>query len=389
MTRAALLALVLAACTQTQTPAPIEPPSGRITTPRPAEPSALPLLAPELPPSFDARARLAYFDHVWLDDQAPIAKRPDSAGLDRAEYIVVEDRRDRVRLRVDDDWVRVLVWVQRDQLRPAIIRDVAADGRERAIAPNASLSFAAGASLTVEAGMRGARVTVEDEHLTAYGTVPAHAIGDVWHVAPPIDDVVVAGDPTPPSPGAVADESDILDAPVAGAQVLAHTGIRYGATFEYPSGAPGWHLVTLESDYITVTGFVPGSAWLPKASGVMTGNFIEPAGASGIALPAGTCLYARPDGALVGIMLVAQHDAHRARRGWARWEWGTWWGRVPLYARPAGDGFESCQSPPRAAHASRSISNPQVPRLVGASSASSSLSMNAARGISVAPSRAR
>jgi hypothetical protein len=385
VTRVAVLVLVLALVACTRAPAAIEPPSGRITTPRPAEPSVLPLLADELAPSFDARARLAYFDHVWLDDQAPIAKRPDSAGLDRAEYIVVDERGDRVRLRVDDDWVRVLVWVQRDQLRPAIIRDVAADGRDRAIAPGASLSFVAGASLTVEAGMRGARVIVEDEHLTAYGTVPAHAIGDVWHVAPADD---ADADATSP-PGSVVDETDILDAPVAGAQVLARTGIRYAATVEHPSPAPGWRLVTLDSDYISVTGYVPDSAWLPKASGIMTGSFIEPMGGGGIELPVGTCLYAHPEGALVGVMLVAQHDARRARRGWARWEWGTWWGRVPLYARPAGDGFESCQSPPRAAHASRSISNDHVPRLVGASSATSSLSMNSVRGISVAPSRAR
>lgn len=380
MKRSASLALMLAACARA--PDVTEPPSHRIATSRPAEPPVLPLLADELPPSFDARARLAYFDHVWLDDQAPIAKHPDSAGLDRAEYIVVEERRDRVRLRVDDDWVRVLVWVQRDQLRPAIIREVAVGGPDHPIGPGAALSLTTGAPLAVVPGVRGARI--EDDDLTAFATVPGDAVGDVWHVAlaEDTDDGI-----TPP--GSVANDTDILDAPVAGAQVLAHTDLRFAASAEHPSHAAGWHLVTLDSRYISVTGYVPDSAWIPKAVGIMTGSSIDPVASGGIELPAGTCLYARPDGPLVGVVLVAQRDGQRARRGWARWEWRSWWGRVSLYARPSGDGFESCQSPPREAHASRSRSNAHVPRRVGASSAFSSNAMNSTRGISLAPSRAR
>ncbi len=333
---AATLAIGLLCATACTAPpaAPVPLLSHRVPAGPRAEPPVLPLLADTLPAAFDRRARLARFDRVWLDEQAPIARRPDRAGLDNAEYVVVEERDDRVRLRVDDPWLRVLVWVQRDQLRPTLVRAVIASGHQRPIAPTAAIRLAAGAPLTLEPGPDGARITVDDTGLTAFATVPGDAIGDLWRTLPVVD---VVGKP----PGSLITGAEIRDAPSPSAQVLGRVETRLGVTADDPAAPPGWHLITVDTTYVSITGYAPDSAWSP-GGGVVSSSSILPAHGDGVELPAGSCLYARPDGPLVGVVLVAQANATADRRGWVRWEWSSWWGRVNLFARRAGDRLESC-----------------------------------------------
>lgn len=334
------LAVMIGGCGRPPAPV-VDPPSQRVPVTTPAEPSVLPLLAHALPASIDGRARLARFDRVWLDDRAPIAKRPDSAGLDNDVYVVVDERDDRVRLRVDDPWVRVLVWVQRDQLRPALGRDVVAGGQTRAIAPGAAITVRVGAPLILErGGGDGARVTVEDRELTGFATIAGDAIADVWRTpsASGVPDDVTR----PRSPGAVMKGTEVRDAPALAGQVLARAERRLSATLEHSGAPPGWHRVQLDTEFLSITGFVPTAGWLAGAGTIVSSSEIVPGDSDGVLLRAGVCLYARPDGPLVGVILVDQSDARRIRGRWARWEWGTWWGRVPLYARPAGDDFERC-----------------------------------------------
>ncbi len=286
--------------------------------PAPDEPPPLQLLADPLAPSFDRRARL-----VRTGD---------------TEHVVVAERGDRIRLRVDDEWVRVLAWVHRAELRPAVARDTTASGAHRALGRGAAIRLRAGAPLAFDPRTGGASVIIDDGALTAFARVPGDALGDVWRIAASS----AAADATTTPPGQVTTDAEILDTPAPGAQVLARVERRMAATAELPSPVPGWHLVTLDSPHVSVTGYVHTSAWIAGGGRIVTDTAIYPADQDGVELPEGTCLYARPGGALVGVVLVTQHDATRTARGWARWEWAGFRGRVPLYARPMADGFETC-----------------------------------------------
>ncbi len=351
---AGLVLAALGACAAPP-PASTATPANRPATEAAAARSIRALLAENLPTGSTRRARLARFDRVFLVDGAPEVAGRDARGpLDRSEHVVVDEGGDRIRLRVEDEVARVLVWVEREQLRPAVGRDLDAGGHDRTIASGAAIHLRAGALVARLGGHgpAGVQVRIDDLWLVAHASVPADALGETWRAAPADDEPAAR----PRAPGAVSGGATVRDRPSPLGQVLGTVERRLAVTSHAPAVTPGWHLVTLETQYVTLTGYVLDRDWMPGGSLVVSSS-IEVVRGPGVTLDAGTHLHAGVEGPVVGVLLVPQTDGELVRPGWARWIWPSPWGPIELWGRCARCRLALRPPPPRPRGRGRSSSD--------------------------------
>jgi hypothetical protein len=313
--------------------APIATPGvARAEAPRPHVVQPWELLVRGAPATGVPRAILARHGEAWLRlggnvDTAPGWQEPDNA--DRA---VVEVRGEHVRLMLEDDDVRLFVWVARADLAPVIAHEVSlAPGV--VLAPGTTYTEVARADDEVS-------ILVTEDQLRVQGVVPTSAIGDLWEPVPERAEQRRSH--------ALEAGVEIHAAPDEEAPLLATTtdtiDVRaLGLSFR------GWREIVTLGPHVTVRGFVRERDAKSGVFDVGTGGGYGYGSTHALSLEvgAGTCLYDDVDGEVIGLVVA---DRTRLMReidgGWFALMVNSPWGilDVPIHTQPGGEppAWERC-----------------------------------------------
>jgi hypothetical protein len=328
------LALVLAAAScGAPADAPTTTPTvARAETPRAHVVQPWELLVRGAPATGVPRAILARHGEAWLRLGGAVDTAPGWQELDNADRAVVEVRGEHVRLMLEDDDVRLFVWVARADLAPVIAREVSlAPGVT--LAPGTTFTEVARADDTVS-------IVVTEDQLRVEGTVPTSAIGDLWEPG--------ASRKEQRSSHALEAGVVIHTAPDEEAPVLATTtdtiDVRaLGLSFR------GWREIVTLGPHVTVRGFVrERDAKSDVLGGGTSGGYgYGSTHAMSLEVGAGTCLYDDVDGEVIGLVVA---DRTRLMReidnGWFALMVNSPWGilDVPIRIQPGGEppAWERC-----------------------------------------------
>jgi len=279
------------------------------------------------------RAILARHGAAWLRLGGDVDESPGWHDLDGTDRAVVEMRGEHVRLLLEEDDVRLFVWVARADLAPVIAHEVAlvatpgapAPGRGR---PGVTLAPGTTFAETARAGEHVA-VTIAADGLRVDGFVPVAAIGDVWERA---------------APGALR-RSHALDAgrviraaPDDGAPALATTTETIDVRALAPSYR-GWREVTTLGPHVVVHGFVREHDAHADLYSHGTGGGYGYGSSHAMSFPvgAGTCLYDGIDGDVIGLVVADRKRLMRATTapGWYTLLVSSPWGLLDVPIRTA------------------------------------------------------
>lgn len=193
-------------------------------------------------------------------------------------------------------------------------------------------------------------VSFRDPHLVVDSLrMPAGRVGRIF-VAKPGDPPPVLGVRTgkrwsPPRDGrprvVISEYSIIRDRPADDATQIARTDEAERTVATRVGGANGWTEIELHRPHIRVRGFVEDSDVTSDtdlgtiSTGGGTGYGISHAAKH--QLPAGTCLYDKIDGRVIGVTLEARERlGQSAVNGWAKVYVGTPWARGTMVVRDLG-----------------------------------------------------
>ena len=289
----------------------------------------------------------------------------DTGDLGRElEYAVVDERATRVRILSETLGVRLLVWIDRDDVRPAIVETtgVAPEVDGSVPAPDRPGVFLEpGAVVAIAEEVDRARRVRLDGEIRAAGWVPRGAVGDVYSAADDADDVSSAADDADDEGERWVDAIDVFDA-AGSTSVSRRIAHIEGAVLALVGPAiDGWQEIELDAFRVRVHGFVRAAELPPPGyGGDVFGTLGYGTNLPPMTLPPNTCLYSEPDGAVVGktIWEDARGTPDRADGAWQRFRVESDWGQVTAWARhdeaAAGrlETWELCQSVP-ATHARR------------------------------------
>jgi len=298
--------------------------------------------------------RVRRLGRVWLvPDGEPAGPASAQPADEAAAWPAIAESGDRVQIVTTEDHANLALWVERVDLVPVVIDQVEVRADSRALAaPGGTVVLRAGAPVTPVARDRGAdavEVRLTDEQLELAGWVPAPAVGQVFAIEPG----------TPPeraSAGLIA--GAVIRAGAArSARVLAVTRAFIGADVAAET-TPGWREVRVVTPHARVHGWVASA----QASSDQFANFHTTGHGSGfgashrlsLMVPAGTCLYASPDGEVVGVNTEAVVRLVLAveQPGWWHATVTSRWGLHELYLHDGAGGadvgaaqLESCVEP--------------------------------------------
>jgi hypothetical protein len=279
------------------------------------------------------RVHVARMTEVSLTFAGP----PSSGGgheLDRMlEVPVVAERGDRVRVLIEHDGARTLVWLAAADLAWAVTRPVRLAGRG-----DAGVWLTTGAPVTAAAAGKRRAITYDDGRVTVRGTVAAGALARVFPVSRPLRRTF----------GSLAEE--IRVAP--GGAVIHATPLEV----EVVGRRGAWVEVEHRSRYMRVRGWVAADRLTDAGFGTFgtgTGSGFGMSHVERITVPLGACLYDRPGGDPVGVQLVTERRYAPGRDGeWLQVYVGTPWGTVLAWGHPLGDEdghprWATCTPPPQ------------------------------------------
>ena len=344
----AALACVLAAC------GPSVPPAESVKASEPASRERDSLAIPKAPfavvpaeladdrvlDRIPHRAMVKRWSIAWLTETgAPIgdASRTD---LDRERQIVpvIGERGRKIRIVVDDDRARYAAWIQRE------------DAWSSALVP-----IAISEGVTVEPGIaleKTARgLAVVDEMIAAEGTADPRAIGEVWIAPtsgkPPSYEVLVRL-PRGAQLHARADAAAPVIATITADELVVD---KLGTAGDFTE-------VEAQRPYLRARGFVPTAKVLGTTDDFVTrgtggGHGFGMSHATKHEVPAGTCLFDRAEGDVVGVTLEAQTrlGGPLGDNGWAMVYIASPWHVTSMYLRnlatdpPRPPRWDSCTEP--------------------------------------------
>jgi len=309
------------------------------------------------------RTRLRWFGSFWLraEDVAPQVQRTG----DDNEYVlpVIGETRTRIRVAFEDDDARMAMWIARDDTwsiaaLPIELSDAAGIARR-----DAGVFVVRGAPLTLgeKTGERRA-VQVRDELLELRGYVPDAVIAHVW--------ITGAGD-QPITFETTRSHHWLPDADLhTRVKLLLGTKLRIApdgkslviATITSPdvtaviaNNLGEYRQIEIVRPYARVLGFVSASEVTYTADelsthGTGTGHGFGMSHADRINVPAGTCLFDRVDGEVIGVQ--SKPSTRLGRRGrdadkWSQIHIGTSWTTASVFIRDQSDDpqqprWESC-----------------------------------------------
>jgi hypothetical protein len=260
------------------------------------------------------------------------------------DYLVAEALPRRVRIRIDTDEMRLLVWVNRHDLQASVVVPSGLAASADGIAPPAGgigVFVEAGLPVVVVDGSREARrVTVVDPAVSADGWLPAAAIGDIFRAGPARDtghpDTVVAAAPAEAPTHHLTDGVEIRDRPAADGRVLA---LAIASPNVRLIGQPrdGFQEVAYLGPRLAVHGFVAVGGIEAELTGYGSagvGGAIGSPHRVQVAFPATACLFDRAGGEVVGRTAAAGSGAGGQDPKDDRWWYvGFWspWGGLDLW----------------------------------------------------------
>lgn len=302
------------------------------------------------------RAMVKRWSVAWLAENGPPIGDPARTERNEARDIlpVLDERGKKIRIVVDDDKARFAAWIARDDAWSTVLVPLAI-GSGVSVDPGVALE---------PAGARGAerRVAIIDDMLAAEGIVAARALGEVW-VAPgqatqtrigtvrrwqaPRSDRELVRLPRGASLRARAERDAPTIATVTADELVVEQLGTNGAFTE----------VLAERPYVHVHGFVETARVLGTTddlvtSGSGTGRGFGMSHAIKHEVPAGTCLYDRPDGDVIGVTLEAESRLGGPLRqdGWAMVYLVSPWNVTSMYVKnigtdPSAPVWDSCTEP--------------------------------------------
>jgi hypothetical protein len=314
------------------------------------------------------RVRLKQIGRAWTRlDAAPLSDSSPGEGDPIDELLpAIGETANRIRVVTEEDGARVAVWIDRREAWDSIIAPLKLpkDGGDA----GAGVWLEAGAPVEVARGRAraGRPVELHDETVAILGSVPAAFLGHVWIV--PHDDRrrtdMAQGScsttPTPPPPPpdrrgqmSLAEGAAIRAAASETAPVLAT--LREAIDVTVVARGADWAEIELRRPYARVRGHVPASDLTPieelgELAGSCTGRMFTMSHADRIDVPAGTCLFDRANGDVVGVAtetMVRLGSRGRAGDEWSMVHVNTRWSLASLYVRdtgrdPAQLALESC-----------------------------------------------
>ena len=250
------------------------------------------------------------------------------AALDKVWPVIAESAAE-VQLVSDDDDARLAIWVARADLAAVAIDDVAVaerPGRGADATHRAELRSGAPVQRGDSSGTHR-HVTVGGD-VRVLGWIPESALGDVFRVRIEPDGDRLGG--------SVAAGKLVRARPETTSPPLAVIIRRVPAQLHV--GAPaGWRDVTVSTDYVRVRGYIAESDLSREISfeGLGSGRGYGMSHRPQITVPAGACLYAEPDGEVVGVNTEerTRYSGGAAEPGWWEVVVGTDWGLHDLYVR--------------------------------------------------------
>lgn len=310
------------------------------------------------------RTRLRRFGSAWIREDEADPTRTRYAGSDTDHVLpVIGESRTRIRVAFEDDNARLAMWIAREDTWPvAAVSIELSDGAGNA-SRDAGVFASRGAPLALaerEGDRRAVRVL--DELLELRGYVPDSVIANVWLAGPgdkPASFSTTSSTSweTPPDLRTHVRfliETKIRSAPDGKSRVIAVVekpdviGVIANNLGEYRQ-------VEIARPYARVLGYVAASevsyaSSQGHGSGTGTGHGFGMSHADRIDVPAGTCLFDRADGEVVGVQSEpTTRLGRRARDGdkWSLIHVGTRWTVADVYIHDESDDptqprWESC-----------------------------------------------
>ena len=300
-----------------------------------------------------ARVIVRRWDRAYLRPDEPIGTIQDREETNDIVPVIDVDRM--IRIVIEDDGARLAVWIARENTQFTVLEPTETERGVR---------FLPGAPLVLgEKSARERDVVFEDPAITVRATLPAERVGTVY-VAPADDPPPTLGPPSlrdwqPPadhrSRVQVSQFTTIYAQPSRTSQVVARLrGEDVTATLVADRG--GWREIELHRPFVRVRGFVEAERTLHDdgrlAVSSVGGHGFGVSHSISHVLPAGTCIYDRVNGDVIGTTLEA-----RSRIGgsvadeWAMVYVDTPWGAQKLFIKDLGDDpaqprWETCTEQP-------------------------------------------
>ncbi len=310
------------------------------------------------------RVIVTHWALAWLiHDGTPFGSgsRTGAPGADILPVIAEQGRK--IRIVVEDDHARIAVWIAREDVADTVVAPLQlADSTGGALA----IWLAPGVPLVATDRARGLReVAIVDDAIGATGWASAQAIGTVWvratgdrsPTAMRPADVPTWSPPRDPRPLVRIDRAGVIrSAPDAKAPVLVSIKANE-LTVSVIAKGEAFSEVEAFRPFIRVRGFVDNARVLGPSEGVVphgsaSGHGFGMSHATRHEVAAGTCLFDRADGEVIGVTLETetrpggQLDANR----WAMVYIDTPWGVTSMYMKNLGTDaaqpvWDSCAEP--------------------------------------------
>ncbi len=289
-------------------------------------------------------ARIERVGMAWLVlGGTAVRDTPGEESLDPRPIVpVLGETKEHVRVVDESDGARVAVWILRSDLAPAIVEPAELiDERGQPI----GVRLDPGVDIATPGGIQSVRpVAVRDDGVRIVGRVRAQAIGTVWIAPPPGEGVAF----TRISLHAGA---AVRSAPRADAPAIATLLVDLGAKRLAERGA--WSEVEIAHAGIRIHGFVPARELshelaLDSVSGGHYGFSTWVTHTDSLEVPAGTCLYDRDGGDVVGVTIAAKTYSGYKSDEWDTVYIGSMFGSHTLRLHDTGEGsdllprWESC-----------------------------------------------
>jgi hypothetical protein len=236
------------------------------------------------------------------------------------ELVVVEERGEHVRIVVEHDGARSLLWLAADDLGWSLARTVQLAG---AAGGDDGVWLSAGAPVTIEGRAKDGRraIAYADDEVQLRGAVDDRVLARVF----------AGARPPQPTWNALADE--LLVAP-GGAVLFPHD-----LPVEVVGRRGDWREVEYRSRYVRMRGWSQAVVEPVEltTSGTGSGSGIGMSDTARVAMAPGACLFDRERGDVVGVQLEQAERYVAGRRGdWWRLYVGTPWGLLEAWAHATG-----------------------------------------------------
>ena len=279
---------------------------------------------------------------------------------------VIGENRSRIRVAFEDDDARMALWIAREDTWSVVALPIELSDAEGIARRDAGVFVKRGAPVVLgEQRDKRRSVRVRDEVLQLEGYVPEAVLANIWlaeAVDPPISFDMSHSDGWVPPPDLrtrvrLLIDSKIRVAPDGKSAVIATVGAAE-VKGVIASNLGDYRQVEIARPYARVLGFVAASEvsrdteeWGTHGSG--TGHGFGMSHADHIDVPAGTCLFDRVDGEVVGVQTKLTTRLGRLGRDskWSEIHVGTNWTVASVYVRDLSDDpkqprWESCAQAP-------------------------------------------